>query len=55
MNTSYPQMKNLLTLTAVLEAGTGIALLAVPSLVSTLLLGSSLDAPVALTVARVAE
>jgi len=54
MNTSDPQLKNLLTLTAVLEAGTGVALVALPSLVSTLLLGSSLDSPVALTVARVA-
>jgi len=47
-------MKNLLTLTAVLEAGTGLGLVAFPSLVATLLLGSSLDDPVALTVARVA-
>jgi hypothetical protein len=47
-------MQNLLILTAVLEAGTGVALVVVPSLVATLLLGSSLDAPVALTVARVA-
>jgi hypothetical protein len=47
-------MKRLLTLTAVLEAGTGLALVAIPSLVATLLLGSSLDAPIALIVARVA-
>ena len=47
-------MKNLLTVTAVLEAGTGVALVSIPSLVATLLLGSSLDAPVPLTVARVA-
>ena len=48
------QMKNLLTLTAFIEAGTGLVLVAFPSLLATLLLGSSLDAPVALTVARVA-
>ena len=47
-------MKRLLTLTAVLEAGTGLGLMALPSLVATLLLGSSLDAPVALTIGRVA-
>ena len=47
-------MKNLLTLTAALEAGTGIGLLALPSLVATLLLGVALDSSVALTVARVA-
>ena len=47
-------MKNLLTLTALLEAPTGLALLALPSYLPTLLLGSSLDGPVALTVARVA-
>ena len=48
------QMKNLLTLTAFIEAGTGLVLVAFPSQLATLLLGSSLDAPVALTVARVA-
>jgi hypothetical protein len=47
-------MKHLLTLTAILEAPTGLALLVLPSFLSTLLLGSSLDGPVALTVARVA-
>ena len=54
MITSAPQVKNLLILTAVLEAGTGFALLAVPSIVAKLLLGSSLDSPAALAVARVA-
>ena len=48
------QMKNLLTLTAFIEAGTGLVLVAFPSQLATLLLGSLLDAPVALTVARVA-
>jgi hypothetical protein len=47
-------MKPLLIMTAVLEAGIGIGLLAVPSVVAQLLLGAPLDAPVALTVARVA-
>jgi hypothetical protein len=47
-------MKNLLTVSAVVEVGTGLGLVASPNLVATILLGSSLDAPVALTVARVA-
>jgi Kef-type K+ transport system membrane component KefB len=47
-------MKNLLTVEALIEAGTGLVLVALPSLLATLLLGSSLDTPVALTVARVA-
>ena len=47
-------MKTLLTLTAVIEAGAGLGLLVPPSILTTLLLGASLDTPVALTVARVA-
>jgi hypothetical protein len=47
-------MKPLLILTAVLEAGIGIGLLVVPSTVAQVLLGSPLEAPTALTVARVA-
>jgi hypothetical protein len=47
-------MKPLLIVTAVLEAGIGIGLLAAPSVVARLLLGATLDAPDALTVARVA-
>lgn len=47
-------MKRLLTLTAILEAGTGLALLVAPSVVARLLLGTTLEAPAALTVARVA-
>ena len=47
-------MKNVLTLTAVIEVGTGLVLVTLPSLLVTLLLGSSLDTPVALIVARVA-
>jgi hypothetical protein len=48
------RMKPLLLVTAALEAGIGIGLLAVPSVVTQVLLGAPLDGPVALTVARVA-
>lgn len=47
-------MKPLLTLTAVLEAGAGIGLLAAPSAFALLLLGSALDSPAGLFVARLA-
>jgi len=47
-------MKPLFLTTAVFEAGIGIGLLAAPSVVARLLLGAPLDAPAALTVARVA-
>jgi hypothetical protein len=47
-------MKTLLTVEAVIEGGTALVLVALPSLVATLLLGSPLDAPGAVTVARVA-
>ena len=46
-------MKSLLIVTAVAEAATGLALLGLPSLVVSILLGGSLDAPAALVVARV--
>ena len=46
-------MKTLLATTAVLEFGTGLVLVAVPSALTTLLLGAQLDTPVGLTVARV--
>jgi len=46
-------VKNLLIATAGIEAATGLALLVLPSLVVSLLLGTSLDAPAALVVARV--
>lgn len=46
-------MKRLLVITAAIEAGTGIGLLVVPSVLARLLLGAPLDGPVALTVARV--
>jgi hypothetical protein len=45
-------MKNLLILTAVIEAGFGLVLLVLPSAASKLLFGSSLDAPAALMVGR---
>ena len=47
-------MYTLLVVTAVLEGATGLALLTLPSRLVTLLLGSSLDAPAPLTLARVA-
>jgi hypothetical protein len=47
-------MKKLLFITAAIEAGTGIGLLVVPSVIARVLLGEALDTPVALTVARVA-
>lgn len=47
-------MKRLLTVTAVVEAGTGLGLLVVPSVIAQVLLGATLDAPAAATVARVA-
>jgi hypothetical protein len=46
-------MKKLLAFTAVIEAATGLGLLAVPAMVARLLLGATLDTPAALTVARV--
>jgi len=47
-------VRNLFIGTAVLEAGVGLALVALPSQLATILLGSSLDSAVALTIARVA-
>ena len=46
-------MKKLLTITAIIEAATGIGLLVAPAVLAQLLLGGSLDTPAALTVARV--
>jgi hypothetical protein len=54
MSTTRPQTRNLFIVTAVIEVGTGLGLVALPSLLSTLVLDSSLDTPVALTVARIA-
>ena len=45
-------MKNLLVLTAVIEAGAGLVFLLAPSVAAMLLFGSSPDAPVALMVTR---
>jgi hypothetical protein len=47
-------MKPLLIVTAVLEAGTGLALAVLPSVVVSILLGTSLDTAAGLTVGRVA-
>jgi hypothetical protein len=46
-------MKKLLTITAIIEAATGLGLLAAPAVIAQLLLGGTLDTPAALTVARV--
>jgi hypothetical protein len=48
------ESKKLLVITAAIEAGTGLGLLVVPSVIAQLLLGATLDAPAAVTVARVA-
>src|SRR5580765_3300684 len=47
-------MRTLLVATAVLEAATGLGILALPSAVASLMLGSPLDTPAAVAVARVA-
>ena len=47
-------MKNLLTVTAVIEVGAGLVLVALPSLSVKLLFGSSLDTSTSLTVGRLA-
>jgi hypothetical protein len=46
-------VKTLLTITAAIEAGTGIALAAAPSWVVLVLLGSPIDSPAALVIGRV--
>ena len=46
-------MKKLLTMTAIIEAATGVGLLVAPAVLAQLLLGGSLDTSAALTVARV--
>ena len=51
-NSGLAHVKILLTVSAVLEAVTGVALILSPSLPIWLLLGSSLDTPVALSLAR---
>jgi hypothetical protein len=47
-------IKNFLTLTAMIEVGTGLIMIACPSFLTIFLLGSSLDMPVAITIARIA-
>jgi hypothetical protein len=47
-------MRKLLTTTAVFEGAIGLAFLVYPSFVTSLMLGSSLDTPLSLVVARVA-
>ena len=47
-------MKRFLTLTAIIEAATGLALIAVPAIVVRLLLGSPLDTSAAVMLGRVA-
>jgi hypothetical protein len=46
-------MKTFLTVTAIVEAGAGLALLAVPSVTASLLLGMPLDSSAAANLARV--
>jgi hypothetical protein len=46
-------MKTLLTVTAIIEAGAGLALLAVPSITSSLLLGMPLNSLAAMNFARI--
>jgi hypothetical protein len=47
-------LKLLLAFTAVLEGATGLGLLVAPAMLARLLLGATLDAPAAVTVARIA-
>lgn len=47
-------MKRLLTVTTIIEGVTGLGFLIAPTVISRLLLGTALDAPAGLTVARVA-
>ncbi len=47
-------MRKLLVLTALLEAATGLLLLAVPALLDWVLLGGRFDAPASVVVARIA-
>lgn len=47
-------MKNLFTVTAVIEFGTGLVLVALPSALGIILLDARVDTPIALTIARIA-
>ena len=53
-STTGPRRKSLLSVTGVVEAATGLALLAIPSVVVELLLGSSPGTPAGVTAVRVA-
>ena len=46
-------MKKLLTVTAIVEAGAGVALLGLPSVTASLLLGAALETSAAVSLARV--
>jgi hypothetical protein len=46
-------MRNLLTMTAIVEMGAGVALLGLPSVTASLLLGAALEASAAVSLARV--
>jgi hypothetical protein len=46
-------MKTFLTVTAIVEAGAGLTLLAVPSITASLLVGMPLDSPAAVSMARI--
>jgi hypothetical protein len=54
MSSSRPQARSFLIVTAVIELATGFVLVAFPSLLATLLLGASVEGPVAMTLTRVA-
>ena len=54
MSAEGQAVKSLLTVTTLFELPTGLALLALPSLFASLLLGVPLDAPSGLVIARVA-
>jgi hypothetical protein len=47
-------MKSLLSVTAAIEAVTGLVMIIFPPILTRILLGSSLEGPVALTIARIA-
>jgi uncharacterized membrane protein SpoIIM required for sporulation len=53
MASSPMTMKTLLTVTAAVEAGAGLALLGVPSLTASLLLGAALGSAAAVSLARI--
>jgi hypothetical protein len=46
-------MRNLLTITAIVEIGAGVSLLSLPSVTASLLLGAALEASAAVSLARV--